>query len=238
MTELLAKTDAHAETPQFASDRGRIYPFLVAVFASLLLISNVAATQPVEFRFGGSFSLILDGAFVLFPFAYVMGDVLSEVYGFKATRHAVYTGFGIAFAAMLYFQLVIALPKTEGWDDSAFVTLLGMSAPQMLFAGLAGFIVGQTLNSWTLVLIKQRTRERFLWARLMGSTVVGELGDTVVFCLIAAPIIGLTTAGDIANYIVVGVIWKILVEACCLPITYPAIAWVKRHEPSYGPLAA
>lgn len=226
------------ETTAFATSNTRHYATIVAVFASLLLISNIAATQPVLFGPVGDFPIITDGGFLLFPLAYVLGDVLSEVYGFRLTRRATFIGFGIALGAMLYFQIVIGLPKTEGWDDSAFVTLLGLSAPQILFGSLLGFLVGQTLNAWVVTAMKRRrTDERQLWARLLGSTVVGELADTTIFCLVAAPVLGLTEPSDILIYIVLGFVYKTAVEAALLPFTYRVIAWVKRHEPGYQPVS-
>ncbi|MDN5559139.1 MAG: VUT family protein, partial [Ruaniaceae bacterium] len=95
-------------------------------------------------------------------------------------------------------------------------------------------LAGQLLNAWSLVAIKRRTGERHLWARLLGSTVVGESVDTIVFCLIAAPVIGLTDAGSILNYVLVGLAWKTLIEAILLPVTYAAVRWVKRHEAAHG----
>ena len=241
-TDASRTEDARVGRPHFATKDTRHYTTLVSIFASLLLISNIAATQPVFFDIplpgfaGGpaSFPLFLDGGFLLFPLAYVLGDVLSEVYGFRATRRAVFTSFAIAAGAVVYFQFVIAMPKTPDWDASPFVGLLGGAVVQIFAASFLGFLTGQTLNSWVLVRIKRRTDERSLWARLMGSTLVGETADTIVFCLIAAPVIGLTEPMDVLNYIVVGVVWKCLVEAVMLPVTYRVVALVKRHEPAYA----
>jgi uncharacterized integral membrane protein (TIGR00697 family) len=217
----------------------RFYPVIVAVFASLLLISNIAATQGVVFGPIAGFPINTDGGFLLFPLAYVLGDVLSEVYGFRRTRLATAIGFGIALGAMAYFQFVIALPKSEGTDAASFDALLGLSAPQILLGSLLGFLVGQTLNAWVVVAMKRRRRdERQLWARLLGSTVAGELADTLVFCLIAAPVLGFTSLSDFVIYTVLGFVYKTAVEAVLLPFTYRVIAWVKRHEPDYRPVGA
>lgn len=208
----------------------RLYPYAVGIFASLLLVSNIAATQPVEFRLSSDFGLILDGGFLLFPLAYIVGDLLSEVYGFRLARRAVYLSFAVTVGALAYFQLVIALPTTEGWDASPFESLLGFAAPRIVLGSLLGFLAGQLLNAWSLVAIKKRTGERHLWARLMGSTVVGESADTIIFCLFAAPVIGLSDAGSILNYVLVGLAWKTLVEAVLLPVTYAVVRWAKRKE--------
>jgi uncharacterized integral membrane protein (TIGR00697 family) len=107
---------------------------------------------------------------------------------------------------------------------------------QLIIAGLAGFIVGQTINAWTVVKIKERTREKHLWARLVGSTFAGQLGDTLVFCAIAAGAIGITTFRDFATYAALGWIYKTAVEVVLLPVTYRVIAYIKRHEPTHTAL--
>lgn len=218
---------------QFAQPGSRYYATVVAIFASLLLISNISATKGVTFGPIGDFPINTDGGFILFPLAYVLGDVLSEVYGFKATRHAILLGFGIAVLGAVTFQLVILLPGAEYYTgQESFETVLGL-VPLILVASIAGFIVGQTLNSLVVVIMKRWTNAKHLWARLLGSTVVGELADTLIFCSIAAPVIGFTTVGDWANYVILGFLYKTAVEAAMLPITYPVIRWIKRKEPSY-----
>ncbi len=86
------------------------------------------------------------------------------------------------------------------------------------------------------MLIKERTREKYLWARLIGSTVVGEFADTLIFCSIAAGAIGISTWEDFINYLIVGFVWKTLVEILVMPVTYRVIAYVKKREPSYAPV--
>jgi uncharacterized integral membrane protein (TIGR00697 family) len=107
---------------------------------------------------------------------------------------------------------------------------------QLIAAGLAGFLVGQTINAWAVVKIKERTREKHLWARLVGSTFVGQLGDTLVFCAIAAPAIGITTFADFATYATLGWVYKTAVEVLLLPVTYSLIGYIKHREPPYTAL--
>lgn len=217
-----------SHNPTFIPLQRSYYPYLVAIFAAVFLISNITAGKGVEIG-----PLITDGAFFLFPLSYVLGDVLSECYGFKATRRAILTGFAATLIAVVSFYIAIALPAASFWEgQEAFASVLGLF-PQIVLASLVGYLVGQLLNSWTLVAIKRRTGEKSLWARLIGSTVVGELADTVLFCLIAASVIGVSTFGDFLNYVIVGFLWKTLLEVVLLPITYPVISWVKRRE-AYG----
>ena len=219
-----------AEHPGFATTGSPYYTSLVAVFTGLVLISNVTATKGIAFG-----PIITDGGFIVFPLTYVIGDVLSEVYGFRATRRAIFIGFAMEALAALVFWVTIYLPPADFYENqAAFETVVG-AFTQLIVAGLAGFIVGQTVNAWTVVAIKARTKEKHLWARLVGSTVVGQLADTVVFCSIAAGAIGITTFGDFLTYVTLGWLYKTAVEVLVLPITYRVIAFIKRREPTYQP---
>ncbi|WJY62308.1 hypothetical protein CATRI_00955 [Corynebacterium atrinae] len=210
---------------RFIPIHNSVYPVIVALFVAVFLISNILATKGVSIG-----PLITDGAFFLFPVAYILGDVLSECYGFKATRRAIFTGFGVTLLAVVSFYIAIWLPPAEFYEgQEQFSYVLGL-VPQIVLASLAGYLVGQLLNSWVLVAIKRRTGERSLWARLIGSTVVGEFGDTLLFCLIAAPVIGITTFPELANFVIVGFVWKTLIEVILLPVTYLVIGWVKKRE--------
>jgi uncharacterized integral membrane protein (TIGR00697 family) len=217
---------------------------VVALFTTTLMISNICATKGVQFFRGDHMSLgpieilpiTTDGAFFLFPLAYVIGDVLSEVYGFRAARRTIYTGFAMLALMVLCFWIAIGLPAADFYSNQdAFRTVAG-TTPQLVAAGFAGYVVGQFLNSVTLVLIKERTKEKHLWARLLGSTVAGEFGDTLVFCSIAATAIGINTWGAYFNYLIVGFVWKTLCEVMIMPISYRWIAYLKKREPSYAPL--
>ena len=199
--------------------------YLVAVFCAVFLISNITAQKGVALG-----PLITDGAFFLFPISYVIGDVIAEVYGYNAAKRAVFTGFGIALLAVASFYIAIALPAADFYDmQDTFAAVLGL-LPRIVAASLAGYVVGQLLNAWVLQRMKDRFGTGNLWARLIGSTIVGEFADTLLFCSIAAGVIGIATAGEFVNYVVVGFLWKTLMEVILLPITYPTIAWVRRKE--------
>ncbi|MFD4369125.1 queuosine precursor transporter [Rhodococcus sp. NPDC058521] len=230
-----------ASGASFAHVSRGYYSTFVALFTATLLISNICATKGVAF-FGDSelsigplqiLPIITDGGFFLFPLAYIIGDVLSEVYGFKSTRRAIYLGFGSLILASACFWILLHLPSADFYENQpALESVVGVY-PQLLLAGLAGYLVGQLLNSVTLVLIKERTKEKHLWARLIGSTVVGEFADTLIFCSIAATAIGIDTWTDFVNYVIVGFLWKTLVEVLVMPATYRVIAFVKKREPTY-----
>lgn len=217
---------ATAQSPHYAAVTRSLYPVIVAVFCCVLLISNVGATKLIAVG-----PLITDGGAFLFPLAYVIGDVLSEVYGFRATRRAIITGFAMSVLAALTFYIVQLSPPAAGYENqAAFEAVLGF-VPRIVLASVCGYLVGQLLNAYVLVRIKAVTKERYLWARLIGSTAVGELADTLVFCTIA--FYGVITGAEFVNYVIVGYVYKTLLEVVLLPITYPVIRAVKRREPTY-----
>jgi len=231
-------TDTSTESDHrgFALTGSAYYPVLVAIFTGLVLISNVSATKGIAFGpIIGDWSLITDGGFIVFPMTYVIGDVLSEVYGFKATRRAIYIAFAMEAIAAFTFWLTAYLPAADFYTNQAAFEAVVKPFTQLIIAGLAGFIVGQTLNAWVVVRIKARTKEKHLWARLIGSTIVGEFADTVVFCAIAAGAIGISTWGDFVTYVALGWVYKTVVEILVLPVTYRVIAYIKRREPTYQP---
>lgn len=202
-----------------------VYPVLLALFTTIFVLSNIVSTKGVQVG-----PLVTDGAFFLFPAAYVIGDVISECYGFRAARRAVWTGFLAMIIAVSTFYVAILLPAASFYEgQAAFAATLGL-VPRIVVASLSGYAAGQLLNAWLLTLMKDRLGERGLWKRLLGSTVVGEFGDTLIFYLIAAPVIGISTVGDTANYVVVGFVWKTLVEVAVMPITYLVIRRIKAHE--------
>lgn len=218
-------------TAVFATVSSPYYPVLMAVFVGIMLISSIAATKGVGL-FGGS--LVTDGAFFLFPLSYVIGDVISEVYGFKAMRRTIWTGFAIMILASLALTATIALPPLDGYENQAALEAVAGAVPQLVAASLAGYLVGEFSNSYVLVWMKERSGEKHLWARLLGSTVVGEFFDTLVFCAIAAPVIGVSTWGQFISFVVIGFVWKTVIEIIVMPVTYAVVRHLKRAEPSYA----
>ena len=188
-----------------------------------MLISNIGATKFIDVGF-----IKTDGGAFLFPLTYILGDVLTEVYGFRAARRVIYTGFGLGALAGLTFWVVQLAPAAAEWpNQDAFEAILGL-VPQIVLASIIAFLCGQLSNSWTLVQIKKRTAEKKLWARLIGSTVVGEFVDTVVFTMIAS--LGRLSFEEFLNYFVVGYVYKTMLEVILLPITYRVIKIVKVRE--------
>lgn len=226
--------DAAVTKPSNTSRHGN-FDLILALFCAFLLISNIAATKLIQFgpdwKPGGFpvLPIITDGGAFLFPLTYILGDVLAEVYGFRPTRRAIWIGFTCSIVASLTFLAVTHAPPAADWQNqAAFEAVLGF-VPRIVVASLLGYLAGQLLNAWVLVKIKARTGEHRLWARLVGSTVIGEFADTAIFCIVAfAGVIG---GGTLVNYILVGYLYKTLIEIVLLPLTYRVIALVRRHEP-------
>lgn len=201
----------------------RYYDLILAFFASSLLISNLAATKLVAFG-----PLILDGGAVLFPLVYIFGDVLTEVYGYTYARRAIWTGFAIMLVAVIAFTIVGWLPVAPDYQDQeAFQKVLGF-LPRIVLASLLAYLVGEFLNSYVLAKLKVRTEGRMMWLRLIGSTLIGGLADTVVFAIVAFG--GILTANDMLIFIAVGWIFKTSVEIIFLPVTYAVINFLKKNE--------
>ncbi|TVU62847.1 queuosine precursor transporter [Paenarthrobacter nitroguajacolicus] len=218
--------------PRFASIGSPYFGIMLAVMAVVLILSNIGASKGVVLG-----PIITDGGFFLFPLAYILGDVMSEVYGFKVARKAIITSFALSVFASLCYWIIIVLPGfTDDYGTAKQAAIEGAlgPVPQIVLASLLAFLAGQTINSWILVKMKARTGEKSLWARLMGSSVVGEFVDTLIFCSIAASVIGITDAGSFVNYVLVGFVYKTAVEFLFVPVTVLVVGWIKKREPSYG----
>lgn len=203
--------------------RSRYFDLILAAFAAMLLISNLAATKLIAIG-----PILTDGGAVLFPLIYVLNDVLTEVYGYKYARRAIWTGFGIMILAVVTFTIVRYLPASPDYtDQAAFESVLGFF-PRIVLASLVAYLVGSFLNSYVLAKLKVRTQGKSLWLRLVSSTAVGELVDTVLFALIAFG--GIFTGSDMLIFIAIGWGFKTMVEIIMLPVTYRVIAFLKRRE--------
>lgn len=229
----------------YASGGAGVYDLILATFVAVLLISNIGATKLIAF--GPTFTpggipllpIVTDGGAFLFPLAYMLGDVLAEVYGLRRARRAIWTGFSLALLMSLTFLAVGGAPAAAEWpNQDAWTAVLGF-VPRIVIASLAGYVVGQLLNAWVLVRIKDAFGEQRLWVRLLSSSVVGEFADTILFCSIAFGPWGTWLGGGsiplglLVNYIAVGWVYKVLVETLFLPLTYQLVRVVKAKEPDY-----
>jgi uncharacterized integral membrane protein (TIGR00697 family) len=206
---------------------------LTTAFVVILLVSNLIAQKICllgPFSIGG-WSLgpfAVSGAVLLFPITYIFGDVFTEVYGYAASRRAIWLGF--FGTALLYVigAVVIALPSAPGWrNQQAFATVFGF-IPRILAASLIAFWAGEFANSYTLARMKLLTNGRMLWTRTVGSTIVGQGVDTVL--VITLTFGGIYPARVLVNIILTGYALKVGYEVIATPLTYLVINWLKRAE--------
>ncbi|NUL44348.1 queuosine precursor transporter [Cellulosimicrobium funkei] len=218
---------------RFAPTGTGLYALFTAVMAVVLILSNLGASKGVTFG-----PIVTDGGFFLFPLAYIVGDVVAEVYGFKASRRAIVTTFALSVFAAFCYWVVIALPGAEWYDGQDALVRTLAPVPLIVLASLLGFLIGQLANSWLMVRLKRRSGERLLFGRLAASTLVGEFLDTLVFCSIAAGVIGITDLPTFLNYVLVGFVFKSAVEIVLSPVTMWVIGRVKKAEPAYATIPA
>lgn len=201
----------------------RYYDLILALFAACLLISNLSATKLIAFG-----PIITDGGAILFPLVYIFGDVLTEVYGYKYARRAIWTGFVVMLLAVFSFTVVRYMPPAADYhDQAAFEAVLGFF-PRIVLASLLAYLVGEFINAYVLAKLKIKTEGRMLWLRLIGSTFLGQIGDTVVFAFVAFG--GILTGMNMVIFILVGWGFKTGVEILFLPITYRVISFLKKQE--------
>jgi hypothetical protein len=201
----------------------RYFDLIMALFVAVLLISNVASTKFVRL---GPFSF--DGGTLLFPVSYIFGDILTEVYGYRRSRRVIWAGFASAALMAGVFALVGALPPAAGWENqAAYQAILG-ATPRIVLGSLVAYFAGEFSNSYTLARMKVLTRGRWLWARTIGSTVVGEGVDTLLFVAIAFA--GTMPWGLFWSIVVSNYVFKCGLEAAMTPVTYRITNLLKRSE--------
>jgi queuosine precursor transporter len=212
--------------------RFRYLDALTTTFVVILLVSNLVAQKVVRiplFSIHGSRDYIsTSGAMLLFPITYIFGDIFTEIYGYAASRRAIWLGF--FGTALLYAvsAIVIALPSDREFKhQQAFVTVFGI-LPRILIASLTAFWAGEFANSYTMAKLKLITKGRWLWTRTVGSTVVGQAVDTTLVIVITFA--GTFTPGKLFQIIWQGYLLKVAYEVLATPVTYLVVNWLKRAE--------
>jgi uncharacterized integral membrane protein (TIGR00697 family) len=204
-------------------DRYRYYDILVHIFVVVLLVSNLVGQKITAI---GPFRI--SGAQLFFPITYIFGDVFTEVYGYAASRRAIWIGFAASALLAIMGLLCVWLPPAPGWPNQrAFAIVFGF-VPRLIFASLVAFWCGEFANSFVMAKMKVLTSGRYLWTRTIGSTVVGQAVDTAVVMVIAFG--GSLSMELIANLIVSGYLGKVLYEAAATPMTYAVVNFLKRAE--------
>jgi len=203
--------------------RFRYYEILVHIFVVILLISNLVGQKITAV---GPFRI--SGAQLFFPITYIFGDVFTEVYGYGASRRAIWIGFFASALLALMGLVTVALPPAPGWDGQAAFARVFEFVPRLVAASLTAFWCGEFANSLVMAKMKVWTNGRYLWTRTVGSTVVGQAVDTSVLMVLAFG--GSLSAGLIANLIISGYLGKVLYEVAATPLTYWVVNFLKRSE--------
>jgi len=201
----------------------KYFDLLLALFVLVLLVSNVVSAKILKL---GPFTF--DGGTILFPLAYILGDVFTEVYGYKKMRRVIWLGFLANILMAAIFIIVSKLPAAEGWNNQkAYEAILGW-VPRIVIASIIAYWVGEFVNSFILAKMKIFTKGRFLWLRTIGSTLVAEFLDSLIFCVIA--FLGKVPSVLLFKIIISNYIFKVLIEILFTPITYWVANFLKKKE--------
>ena len=200
------------------------FVLIVGLFVTALITANIIAVKPVLV-----FGMLLPAAIIIFPVTYILGDVLTEVYGYRQARRVIWLGFLCNLIAVLAIWGAQALPAAPFWahDQDAYDTILG-SVPRIVLASLIAYGVGEFANAYVLAKMKIATRGRYLWTRTIGSTVVGQGLDSLLFITVAFA--GTWPASRLAQAVITQWLVKSAYEALATPLTYAVVNFLKRKE--------
>ncbi len=209
--------------PHPKEHRFRYYDILQAAFVAVLLISNLVGQKICAFG-----PLRISGAQLLFPITYIFGDVFTEVYGYSASRRAIWAGFFASALLALMGVVTVALPPAPEWhNQQAFATVFNF-VPRLIVASLLAFWCGEFANSYVMAKMKIATGGRHLWTRTVGSTITGQAVDTIV--VMAAAFGGTVPVSTIVRLVISAYLGKVLYEVIATPITYLIVNGLKRAE--------
>jgi uncharacterized integral membrane protein (TIGR00697 family) len=228
MDKILA-VDPHAD---FAAKSGprtyKYYDFIMAGFVTILICSNlISAQKRVSLTIAG-YPFIFGAGVLFFPISYLFGDILTEVYGYARSRKVVWAGFVAIIFASAMSTIVLYLPPDPKWpNQAAFQTVFG-NAWRVVLASITAFFVGEFVNSFVLAKIKVQTSGRWLWMRTIGSTMVGELADSLIFYPIA--FLGIWDQQRLVQVLITNYCLKVGWEVIATPMTYWVVGFLKRAE--------
>jgi uncharacterized integral membrane protein (TIGR00697 family) len=199
------------------------FVFIVAIFISCLITANIAAVKLVEV-----FGFVLPAGTIIFPISYIFGDILTEVYGYRQTRRVIWLGFFCNFIVVVVLWVGQVLPPASFWDgQKAYERILGYT-PRLLVASFLAYLVGEFANSFVLAKMKMATKGHWLWTRTIGSTLVGEGLDSLVFMTLA--FVGTISGAALFLAILTQWLVKSAYEAAVTPLTYIVVNFLKRKE--------
>jgi queuosine precursor transporter len=214
----------------------RYLPYIQAIFISVLLVINLVSASKVSLiqftlpLVNHLVSFPIGTGILFFPISYLIGDLLTEVYGYSISRRVIWTGFGVLIFSTLMIQFVVNMPPAPGWPhQKAFEEVFAVS-PRMAASSIVAFAAGEFANSFVLAKMKVLTGGSKLWARTIGSTICGEALDTLIFyplAFLGNPDFSLGLLGSI---MLVNYLGKVTWEVIATPLTYVVVGWLKKAE--------
>lgn len=204
------------------------YDFVMAAFVAVLLLSNViGAAKPAALTIGGE-QWVFGAGILFFPLGYVIGDVLTEVYGYARARRVIWAGFaGLIFMAFMSW-VIVTLPPASGWEgQAAYETVFGQ-VWRIVIASIVAFWAGEFVNSYVMARMKILTRGRYLWSRTIGSTIVGQGVDSLLFYPLA--FWGVWSETQVLTVMITNWLLKVGWEIVLTPVTYAVVGWLKAKE--------
>lgn len=211
-----------------ATHRFRYYDFVMAAFVTVLLLSNViGAAKPTFISIGGQ-QWVYGAGILFFPLGYVIGDVLTEIYGYARARRVIWAGFGALVFMAFMSWVVVSLPPADGWDGQAAYESVFGQVPRIVFASIVAFWAGEFVNSYVMARMKVWTAGKMLWTRTIGSTVVGQGVDSLIFYPLA--FYGEWETSQVITVMITNWLLKVSWEVVLTPVTYAVVGWLKRRE--------
>jgi len=209
----------------------RYFDLIMAAFVAILLLSNIiGASKPSFVTLPGGREWSFGAGVLFFPLSYIIGDVLTEVYGYAHARRVIWTGFAALIFMAFMAWVVVALPPAEGWPhQGAYEAVFGNSW-RIVLASITAFWVGEFANSYVLARMKLWTRGKLLWTRTIGSTVVGQGLDSLIFYPLAFYGLAGWPPEQLAQVVISQWLIKTAWEALLTPFTYATVNWLKRRE--------
>ncbi len=211
------------------------FVIVVALFITVLITSNIIAVKPITIlpiQWFGDPAVILPASIIIFPISYIVGDVLTEVYGFRVARGVIWLGFAMNLLVVIGLWVTGILPGAFFWgesDQGSYDRVLGL-VPGIVVASFIAYLVGEFSNSTVLALLKYKMQGRLLFVRTIGSTIVGQGLDSFIFIFIAFGVFSDWSGTALFGAALAQWIVKILYESVATPLTYLVVNFMKRVE--------
>lgn len=202
---------------------GKYLMYIAIIFVAVLMIANTTAGKLIPVG-----PLVVSAALVIFPLSYIIGDILTEVYGYRAARKVVWSGFAALALMSLFYWIIQILPAASFWENQAAYDAILGAVPRITLASMVAYFFGEFVNSYVLSRMKVWMQGKRLWARTIASTIAGEGIDTVLFMFIAFA--GILPLEAILILIASEYVIKVAYEVLATPFTYKIVGWLKRKE--------